>query len=127
MLQYRRTIQDAPNLGQAQVTHYQSGNPAMDRSSAALASGLDHIFSLGDNPLAPFKDSTTHNEAPNTPWSEGGEINDDLTRQAVEQELRRYEEDGLSNPKSLVAFWEVGLHILQSRDVLTHTDYITEA
>ena len=112
MLQYHRTIQDAPNLGQAQGTHYQSGNPAMARSSAALASGLDRIFSLGNNPLAPFKDNTMRNEAPNTPQSEGGELNGDLTRQAIERELRRYEEDGLSDPKSLVAFWEVGMHIL---------------
>lgn len=99
----------------------------MARSSAALASGLDRIFSLGNNPLAPFKDNTMRNEAPNTPWSEGGELNGDLTRQAIERELRRYEEDGLSDPKSLVAFWEVGMHILRSRDILTYTDYITEA
>ena len=44
--------------------------------------------------------------------SEGGEIDDDLDRQAVEQELQHYEEDSLSDTTSLVAFWEVGMAIL---------------
>ncbi len=80
----------------------------MVRSSALLASGLDHLFSLGNDPLAPFRDVTMQTEVLNTFQSEDGEINDDLARQAVEQELRRYEEDGVSDTTSLVAFWKVG-------------------
>ena len=84
----------------------------MIRSSASLASGLDHLFSLGNNPLASFRDITMHAEAVNTHQGDDCEINDDLDRQAVEQELRRYEEDDISDIKSLVAFWEVGTPIL---------------
>jgi len=108
-------IQSAPNLGQAQAVHTQSGNPAMFRSSVSLASGLDHLFSLGKDPLAPFRDATTCTEVlrnETTCRSEGGGIDDNLDRQAVEQELRRYEEDGLSDTTSLVAFWEVGIAVL---------------
>src|SRR5260221_7966271 len=106
MLQYRRTIQNASNPGQAQATHKRSGNLAMVRSSASLAGGLDHLFSLGNNPLAPFRDANIHTKALNTYQSGDSEIDEGLDRHAVEQELRRYEEDGVSDTESLVAFWE---------------------
>ena len=86
----------------------------MARSSASLASGLDHLFSLGKDPLAPFRDVAVHTEVlrvENTSSSDSGETDDDLDKQAVEQELRRYEEDGLSDITSLVEFWEVGMVI----------------
>jgi hypothetical protein len=50
-------------------------------------------------------------EVMNTPQGEDCKTNDDLDKQAIEQELWRYEEDGISNIKSLVAFWEVGTPI----------------
>ena len=81
----------------------------MVRSSAALTSGLGNLFSLGDNPHAPLGEVP---EVPNTHQSEGDEINDDLDRRAVEQEFRRYEEDGISDTVPLVAFWEVGTLII---------------
>ena len=87
----------------------------MVRSSVSLASGLDHLFSLGDNPLALFRDITMHTEVPNMCQGEGSEANDDLDRQAVEQELRRYKEDGISDTISLVAFWEVGIYSISLR------------
>ncbi len=93
---------------------------ARSATSQALASGLDHLFSLGKDPLALFRDVTACTEVfedENTCWSDGSEINDDLDRQAVEQEFRHYEEDGLSDITSLVAFWEVGMVIPQARDI----------
>jgi hypothetical protein len=98
----------------------------MVRSSTSLAGGLGRLFNLGNNPLASFKEVT---EVLYTHQSKGDEINDDLDRQAVEQELRRYEEDGTSNTvsESLVEFWEVGLLILQASDISAHTSYIIEA
>jgi len=108
MLRYRRT----------------SGNLAVVRSSASPAGGLDHLLSLANNPLAPFRDVT---EVSNTHQSEGDEINADLDRRAVEQELRRYKEDGMSDAVSLVAFWEVGTLILWAARFSAHMGYITEA
>jgi len=107
MLRYRHAIRAASNLGQAQAIHNCLGNLAMVRSLVSLASGLDHLLSLGNDPLAPFRDVTMHAEE--TFQSEDGEINDGLDRQAVEKELRRYEEDHVSqaDATSLVAFWEV--------------------
>jgi len=87
----------------------------MARLSISLASGLEHLFNLGKDPLAPFRDVTMRPEVcrdENVCQSEGSGIDDDLDRQAVEQELRHYEEDGLSEITSLVAFWEVGIAIL---------------
>ena len=117
MLRYRRTIQSRSNSGQPQAMHQHSGNQAMVRSSASLACGLDHLFNLGNNPLALFRDiGATYTEVPNMCQSERSEINDDLDRKAVEQELQRYEEDGISDTKSLVAFWEVRMPILYTSD-----------
>ena len=104
-------IWSAPTSGQVRAVHTQPGNLAMLRSSTSLASGLSHLFNLGKDPLAQFRDATMRTEGlhdENTCQGEGGGIDDDLDRQAVEQELRRYEEDGLIDTKSLVAFWEVG-------------------
>jgi len=112
MLRYRCTIQNVSNPGQAQATHKRSGNLAMVRLLASLAGGLDHLFSLGNNPLVPFRDANIHTEALNTCRSGNSEINEDLDRHAVEQELRHYEEDRVSDTESLVAFWEVGIPIL---------------
>ena len=118
MLQYRRIIRSASSSGQAHAARRQSKISATARSSASLTSGLDHLFSLGKDPLAPFRDVATHTEVlgvENTSWSghDGTDDSDsdDLDKQAVEQELRRYEEDGLSDITSLVAFWEVGMVI----------------
>jgi hypothetical protein len=82
----------------------------MARSSASLAGGLDHLFNLGQNPLAPFRGTTMDTkEDKNMCQSEDKSDTDDseLNRQAVERELRRYEDDGLSDTTSLVTFWEV--------------------
>ena len=84
----------------------------MIRSSVSLAGGLDHLFNLGNDPLAPFRDTTMCAEVMNTHQGEDCETNDDLDRQAVKQELQHYEEDSISNIKLLVAFWEVGTSIL---------------
>jgi hypothetical protein len=84
----------------------------MVRSSVALAGGLGHLFSLYNNPLALCRDITTQTKVPDMCQSEGSEVNDDLDRQAIEQELRHYEEDGISDTISLVAFWEVETSIL---------------
>ena len=114
MLRYRPMIRNAPNPVQAQAVHTQSGNVAMARSSISLTSGLEHLFNLGKDPLAPFRDVTMRPEVcgdENVCQSEGSAIDDDLDRQAVEQELQRYEKDGLSEITSLVAFWEVGMAI----------------
>jgi hypothetical protein len=59
--------------------------------------------------------------------SKGVEINNDLDQQAVERELRHYEEDGISKTMSPVEFWEVGLLILWDSDISAHMGYITEA
>ena len=72
---------------------------------------------LAKDPLAPFRNATVHTEvlrdnSENPCQNEEGRTDDDLDRQAVEQELRRYEEDGPSDITSLVAFWEVGMAIL---------------
>ena len=86
----------------------------MARSSTSLASGVACLFSLGKDPLALLHDVTAHTEAPgdeNSSWGDSGGTNDDLDKRAVEQELRRYEEDGLSDIISPVAFWEVGMVI----------------
>ena len=119
--------QGASNSSQAaQAISPQTGNLAMVRSSTSLTSGLGCLFNLGNNPLAPFREVT---EALNTHQSKVDEINDDLDRRAVEQELQHYEEDGTSNAtsESLVEFWEVSLLILQASDISAHTSYITEA
>ena len=119
MLRYCHTIQNTSNSGQARAVHRSSENPAMAKSATALASGLDHLFSLGKDPLGPFRDVTSHTEGfedENSCSSDSGEINDDLDRQAVEQEFRCYEEDGLSDTTSLVEFWEVGTVIPPARD-----------
>ena len=115
-------IRNAPTSGQAQAVHGHSGNVAMARSSDSLSSGLDHLFNLGNDPLALFRDTTASTEVledENMCQSEGSgtdDLDDSLDRQAVEQELRRYEEDGLVNIKSsLVAFWEVGMAVLSMR------------
>jgi len=116
MLQYRHTIQNASNSGQAQAMHRQPRNPAMVRLSASLVGGLDHLFSMGNDPLMSYKDATMHTEVLNTLQSKDSEANDDLDRQAVERELRRYEEDGLSDTStSLVVFWEVGIFFINWR------------
>jgi len=112
MLRYRRKIQGASNSGQAQATHTWLGNPAMVRSSAALASGLDHLFNLDNDPLIPLAPFNVQTEVLNPCQCEGDKTNEELDRQAVEQELRRYEEDGISDTMPLVAFWEVRMPIL---------------
>ena len=106
-------IWNAPTLGRAQAVHAQSGNVAMAQSSVSLSSGLDNLFDLGNDPLALFRDATACTEVlgdENMCQSEGGgttDHDDSLDRQAVKQELQRYEEDRLVKVKSLVAFWEV--------------------
>ena len=97
-------IQNASNSGHMQVMHNQSGNPAMIRLLASLAGGLDHLCNLGNDPLAPFKDTTICAKVMNTHQGEDCETNNDLDRQAVEQELWHYEEDSISNIKLLVVF-----------------------
>jgi len=85
-------IQNASKSGQVQAVNEQLGNQAMARSSITLSSGLDHIFSLGKNPLAPFWDATVHTEVlgdglENPHQNEDGKADDNLDRQVVEQEL----------------------------------------
>jgi len=118
MLQYRRIIRSASSSGQAHATHRRSEISATAKSSTSLARGLDHLFSLSKDPLALswLKDVTTHAEAlgvESTSWSDSGRTDDldsdDLDKQAVELELRRYEEDGLFDITSLVEFWGVGM------------------
>jgi hypothetical protein len=95
-------ILGASNSGQtAQARYKQSGNRAMVRSSVSLAGGLDRLFNLGNNPLAPFRDVP---EVLNTCQNEGVKINNDLDQQAVEQELQHYEEDGISKTMLPVEF-----------------------
>ena len=112
-------IRNAPNSSRARAAHIQSGNMAMARSSVSLASGLSHLFNLGKDPLGRFRNAATRTEVlgdQNTCQSVGGETDNNLDRQAVEQELWRYEEDGLVDVESLVAFWEVLMAILSMRD-----------
>ena len=107
-------IRTASSSGQARAVHRRSENPTMARSSTSVASGLDHLLKLGTDPFASFRNVAAHTEVPgdeNPSWGDGGRTDDDLDRQAVEQELRRYEEDGFSDITSLVAFWEVGMVI----------------
>ena len=62
----------------------------MAQSPVSLTSGLDHHLNLGKYPFAPFRDANMHTEVlgdKNTCQSEGSGIDDDLDRQAVEQEL----------------------------------------
>jgi len=68
------------------------------RSSASHAGGLDHLFNLGKNPLAPFRGTATDtNILGDEKMSQSEDQSDahELNRQAVEQELQRYESDGL--------------------------------
>jgi hypothetical protein len=74
------------SLSQSMYKQPQAGNQAMVRSSLLLAGGLDHLFSLGDNPLASFRDTSTCAEVLEDSgmcWSEDG-INDELNKQVVE-------------------------------------------
>jgi len=86
-------IWNASNSGQVQAVKEQLGNWAMARSSIAISSGLDHIFSLAKDPLVPFQNATVHTEvlrdnSENPCRNEEGRTDDDLDRQAVEQELQ---------------------------------------
>ena len=115
MLQYHPMIQNASSSGQAQAVHRQSENPAMARSSTSLASGLGHLVNLGKDPLALLREVTTHTEAPGDKNASQSDSSSTDDRQAVEQELQRYEDDGLSDITSPVAFWQVGIVIPQAR------------
>lgn len=86
----------------------------MARSSAAQTRGLGQIFRVCKDPLAPSKSGTAHTEVlgdEDASQSNSGETDDSLDRKVVEQELRRYEEDGLLDDTPLVAFWEVRIVI----------------
>ena len=88
----------------------------MIRSTVSLASGLGHLFSLGNNPLALSRDVTMCTKVlgdEGMGQSEDGGIDNNLARQAVEQdlELQCYEEDGLCDNIPLVEFCEVGIAI----------------
>ena len=110
MLRYHHILRDTSNSNKAQAIHKQIEHLAMARSSALLSSGIGHIFSLAKAPFATYRDATGPTEvlSNETTCCDSGEDDESLDRQAVEQELRRYEEDGLSDVTSLVAFWEVG-------------------
>ena len=111
MLRYCHILRDTSNSDKAQAIHKQIEHPAMARSSASLSSGIDHIFSLAKAPFATYRDATGPTEvlSNETTCRDSGEDDESLDRQAVEQELWHYEEDGLSDVTSLVAFWEVQL------------------